>query len=495
MQITAPRYHYVPEHYQEYTTQYIIENLKCGAFLEMGLGKTVSTLTAIDQLFFRHFDLNRVLVVAPKLVARDTWPQEIEKWEHLHRLTYSCLVHKDEKKRIKALNTKAHIHIINYDNLCWLIAQLGGWWPYDMVIFDESSRLKNHASKRFKAIKEVMPFTERVVLLTGTPMGNGYIDLWSQIYLLDKGHRLGVNISTYRNDFFKKAYSGWGYTIRGKKYAKVITDRIADICVSMKQKDYLSLPDRIERSLRVRMPDTLLQQYKQFEKERVLEMVEKEERITAVNAAVLTNKLLQFANGAVYYDVVEGVDELTGKAKIRRETHEIHDLKIEALAEILESANGHSVLCAYQFESDKQRIKKYLSRYAPVFIDDERNFVKNWNAGEIDFGCAHPASAGHGLNLQAGGHIIVFFGHNWSSELRKQFIARLERKGQTESVIVTDIILAGTIDERVIERQKEKESDEDFLLEQVRALIAEHGGSKANRLLASIPDKPKYSFL
>jgi SNF2 family DNA or RNA helicase len=226
-----------------------------------------------------------------------------------------------------------------------------------------------------------------------------------------------------------------------------------------------------------------------------LEMVEKEERITAVNAAVLTNKLLQFANGAVYYDVVEGVDELTGKAKIRRETHEIHDLKIEALAEILESANGHSVLCAYQFESDKQRIKKYLSRYAPVFIDDERNFVKNWNAGEIDFGCAHPASAGHGLNLQAGGHIIVFFGHNWSSELRKQFIARLERKGQTESVIVTDIILAGTIDERVIERQKEKESDEDFLLEQVRALIAEHGGSKANRLLASIPDKPKYSFL
>lgn len=494
MQIVAPRLKYVAESYQDYTTQYMIDTPMCGAFLEMGLGKTVSTLTAIDQLFFRHFDVGRVLVVAPKLVARDTWPQEIEKWDHLHRLTYSCIVG-DEKKRIKALNTKAHIHIINYDNICWLIAQLGGWWPYDMVIFDESSRLKNHASKRFKAIKEVMPFVERCVLLTGTPMGNGYIDLWAQLYLLDQGERLGVNITTYRNNYFIRSYSGWGYTIRGKKYAKAITDAIGDICVSMKQKDYLSLPDRVERTLRIRMPDTLRQQYKQFERERVLEMVEKEDRITAVNAAVLTNKLLQFANGAVYYDVVQGWDEVKEKAIIKRETHEIHDLKIEALTEILESSTGHPVLCAYQFESDKERIKKYLGKYAPVFIDDDKNFVKKWNSGEISFGCAHPASAGHGLNLQAGGHIIVFFGHNWSSELRKQFIARLERKGQTESVIVTDIIIGDTMDERVIARQKEKESDEDFLMDQVRALIAEHGGAKGSRLLQSIPEKPKYDFL
>lgn len=491
-----PRYRYKAEPYQDYTTQYIIDNLKCGAFLEMGLGKTVSTLTAIDQLFFRHFDISRVLVVAPKLVARDTWPQEIEKWDHLHRLTYSCIIG-DEKKRIKALDKKTNIHIINYDNLCWLIAQLGGWWPYDMVVFDESSRLKNHASKRFKAIKEVMPFTERVVLLTGTPMGNGYIDLWAQMYLLDSGQRLGKNITTYRKNYFTRSFSGWGYSIRGKKYAKAITDAIADICVSMKQKDYLSLPERIERTLRVRMPDTLREEYKKFERERVLEMVEKEDRITAVNAAVLTNKLLQFANGAVYYDVIDPNNlDKNGKPKVIRETHEIHDLKIEALAEILESANGHSVLCAYQFESDKERIKKYLGKYAPVFIGDDPKFITKWNNGEISFGCAHPASAGHGLNLQAGGHIIVFFGHNWSSELRKQFIARLERKGQTESVIVTDIIVGGTMDERVIERQKEKESDEDFLMEQVAALIAEYGGSKGKRLIeATINTKPKYDFL
>lgn len=479
MQTAPTRYRYVPEQYQDYTTKYIIDNMKCGAFLEMGLGKTVSTLTAIDHLFFKYFDVSCVLVVAPKLVARDTWPQEIDKWEHLHRLTYSVIMG-TEPQRVKALNSNVNIQIVNYDNLCWLIAQLGGWWPYDMVVFDESSRLKNHASKRFKAIKEVMPFTERVVLLTGTPMGNGYIDLWSQIYLLDKGERLGLNISSYRNEFFLRGYNGWGYKIRGKKYAKAITDRIADICVSMKQKDYLSLPDRIERTLRVRMPDSLREQYKQFERDRVLEMVEQEERITAVNAAVLTNKLLQFANGAVYYDK-------------QKNYHDIHDLKIEALAEILESANGHSVLCAYQFESDKIRIKQHLKQYKPVFIDQEKDFVRKWNAGEISFGCAHPASAGHGLNLQAGGHIIVFFGHNWSSELRKQFIARLERKGQTESVIVTDIILAGTMDEKVIARQKDKEADEDFLLEQVRALISEHAGARGKRLIESV--KPKWDFL
>lgn len=467
--IMPDRQIYVPEIYQDYTTKYIIDTPRCGAFLEMGLGKTVSTLTAIDLLYHRYFDVKKVLVLAPKLVARETWPAEIEKWDHLQRLTYSCVTG-TEPQRIRALNKDALIYICNYDNLPWLTAALGGWWPFDMVVADESSRLKTHNSKRVKALKEKRPFIDRFVLLTGTPMGNGYLDLWSPMWFLDEGERLGINISTYRNNHFIRSYNGWGYTLRSEKEGERISAAISDICVSMRQKDYLSLPDRVERSYMLHMPDDLKATYKKFERERVMEMVESEDKITAVNAAVLTNKLLQFANGAVY-----------DKDK---QYHVVHDIKIEALAEIMESSTGHPVLVAYQFQSDKERILKALAAYDPVALDTKnenraKETIAKWNRGQIPLMLAHPQSAGLGLNLQAGGHIIVFFGHTWSNELRKQFIARLERKGQHFSVVVTDLVISGTMDERVLRRQKEKESDEAFLMEQVAALIEEYAGTTA----------------
>jgi SNF2 family DNA or RNA helicase len=474
MQIEKTKY--VAEPYQEYITQYLLDNNFCGEFVEMGLGKTVSTLTAIDQLFFRHFDAHKVLVIAPLLVAQDTWPDEIDKWDHLHRLKYVRVLG-DPKQRIAALKQEVHIYLINYDNLAWLVAHMGGYWDFDIVVCDESSRLKSHSSKRFKALREIMPFVERCWLLTGTPMGNGYIDLWSQLYLLDKGKRLGKNISTYRNSYFNKKFMGWGYELKSKKHATAISEAIADICVSMRQKDYLNLPDRLERVLKLKMTPDLKTLYKKFEREKVLELMdllESGEKITAINAAVLTNKLLQFANGAVY--------------DADKNYHEIHDIKIEALREILESSTGHPVLVAYQFISDKDRILKHLAAFKPEVIG-AHDFTKRWNAGEIPFALAHPASAGHGLNLQAGGHIVVFFGHTWSSELRKQFIARLERKGQQCSVIVTDLVLDETMDLRVLQRQGEKVADEDYLLSQVKALIHEYGGGKL------LNDTPKYDFL
>lgn len=447
---------FIAEPYQQYMHRYQIDNPFCGTFAEMGLGKTVTTLNTISTLI--KYEVSKVLVVAPLLVADSVWTDEIEKWDHLRHLTTSKILG-DPQDRMAGMPryTDADIYLINYDNLPWLIKQLSGHrWPFDMVVLDESSRVKNHDSLRFTALTIALPYIKRLVLLSGTPMGNGYHDLWSQLYLLDQGKRLGVNISTYRKQYFERNYSGWGYKLRDPKFKGVIMGKIGDICVSMRQKDYLSLPERIERQHIIHMPPKLARQYEEFKRDRVMEFLETGKQITAFNAGVLYNKLLQFSNGAVY--------------DTDHDWHEVHKLKLEALHDLVEDAAGSPVLVFYNFKSDRERIEKYCKAFKPVKLRTKED-IKQWNRGEIRMALVHPASAGHGLNLQAGGHRIIFFGHQWSSELRKQAIARLERKGQTEALILTDMIMKGTMDEQVLKALKYKDDEEVELMIAISAVI------------------------
>jgi len=446
--------------YQEQAVDHIFNHNKCGLFLDMGLGKTVSTLTAINRLIYEEVEVSKVLVIAPKRVAESVWKQEVTQWPHLQHLKVS-VVTGNAMNRNKALQEKADIYTIGRDNVQWLCAQYGGsGLPFDMLVIDESSSFKNHASKRFKALKLV--HFNRVVLLTGTPAPNSLIDLWPQIYLLDKGERLGRTIGAFRSDFFTPGRSNghivYNYSITKGSDAR-IHEAIADICMSMKAKDYLNLPERINNNIKLEMPETLRRSYKAFEREKVLEIFETDAQITSANAAALSNKLLQFANGAVYDS--------------EKDTHEIHNLKLEALEEILESANGKPVLVAYTYKSDADRIEQYLKAYKPKRLETDADILK-WNKGEIQLLMMHPASGGHGLNLQAGGNIIVWFGQTWSLELEQQFNARLDRQGQKQRVIVNKLILKGTMDEDVIAAQERKEKGQNALMEAVKAKIKQY---------------------
>ena len=446
--------------YQEQAVEHIFRHNKCGLFLDMGLGKTVSTLTAINRLIFEEVEVNKVLVIAPKRVAESVWKQEVAQWPHLQHLKVSVITG-TAMARKKALNENADIYTIGRDNVQWLCAQYGGSaLPFDMLVIDESSSFKNHASKRFKALKLV--HFNRVVLLTGTPAPNNLIDLWPQIYLLDKGERLGRTIGAFRSDFFKPGRSN-GHIVYNYNITKGSDERIhqaiGDICMSMKAKDYLDLPERINNNIKLEMSEALRKTYKSFEREKILELFEAEEQITTANAAALSNKLLQFANGAVYDS-----DKMA---------HDIHDLKLEALEEIMESANGKPVLVAYTYKSDADRIEKYLKAYKPKKLENDDDILK-WNRGEIQLLMMHPASGGHGLNLQAGGNIIVWFGQTWSLELEQQFNARLDRQGQTQRVIINKLILKGTMDEDVIAAQERKEKGQNALMEAVKAKIKEY---------------------
>lgn len=446
--------------YQNQAVEHIFENYKCGLFLDMGLGKTVSTLTAINRLIFEEVEVNKVLVIAPKRVAESVWRQEVEKWPHLKNLKVSIISGK-VKDRKKALLEDAHIYTIGKENVQWLCSQYGGsGLPFDMLVIDESSAFKNHASKRFKALKLV--HFNRVVLLTGTPAPNSLIDLWPQIYLLDKGERLGRTIGAFRSDFFKPGRTN-GHVVYNYKILngsdQRIHDAIGDICMSMKAKDYLDLPQRINNNILLEMPTDLKKSYKYFEREKVLEIFGTDDQITPANAAALSNKLLQFANGAVY-----------DSEKI---AHDIHDLKLEALEEILENANGKPVLVAYTYKSDADRIESYLKHYKPkrLSCDDD---ILEWNKGNIQLLMMHPASGGHGLNLQSGGNIIVWFGQTWSLELEQQFNARLDRQGQKQRVVINKLILQGSMDEDVIAAQERKEKGQNALMEAVKAKIKEY---------------------
>ena len=453
--------------YQLTSVDHIMNNTHCALFLEMGLGKTVSTLTAITRLMFEELDIDSALVVAPKRVAESVWDAEIEKWDHLSHLKVSKIIGSDKQRR-KALSEKAHIYTIGRDNIAWLCGQFGGsMLPFDMLVIDELSSFKNPKSVRFKALRGVQPSFKRVVGLTGTPAPNGLIDLWSQVYLLDRGKRLGKFISHFREDYFKPGKRNgaivYSYDLVSDGEQR-IHEKIGDICMSMKAKDYLTLPGRIDNFIDIKFPPDIQKKYDAFEREQVLSIFsdhEEGKEISAVNAAALSNKLLQFANGAVY-------DE-------DRKYHIVHDLKIEATEEIIEDANGKPVLIAWTYRHDMERLMVALKKYNPRELKVDKD-IKDWNEGKIQVMLMHPASGGHGLNLQAGGHIIIWFGQTWSLELEQQFNARLDRQGQKEVVIINKLVACKTIDQDVIKAQEEKSAKQNGLMEAVKAKIKKYVG-------------------
>ncbi len=447
---------YKPHNYQEYAKDWIIDKECSGLFLDMGLGKTVITLTGIQELLHDYFDVSKVLVIAPLRVAETTWEEEINKWDHINYLTISKILG-PKKEREDALRRKADIYIINRENVTWLVDTLKNKWNFDMVVIDELSSFKSHKAQRFKSLRKVRPLIKRIVGLTGTPSPNGLIDLWPQLYLLDKGERLGKTLTGYRDRYFlpdkRNQHIIFSYKLKPEA-EKRIYEKIEDICISMKAKDYLNLPERVNNVVPVVLKDK--EKYDQFERELLLELEEGD--VVANNAAALTNKLLQFANGAIY-------DE-DGEVRL------IHDDKLDALDDLIEAANGKPVLVFYSFIHDKDRIKE---RYKNARTLETAEDIKKWNNGQIEILLAHPASAGHGLNLQVGGHIIIWFGLTWSLELYMQANARLDRQGQKETVIIHHLVAKGTVDEDVMNALENKEVGQEALLKAVKARI-EKGG-------------------
>lgn len=451
---------YNPFPYQQHATEHIIQNTGGGLFLEMGLGKTVSTLTAIDRLINDYLEISKVLVIAPKRVAEDTWTTEGEKWDHLQHLRISRVLG-DERTRISALRIKADIYVINRENVAWLQSFYAGAFPFEMVVIDESSSFKSHKAVRFKSLKLVRPFIKRVVLLTGTPAPNGLLDIWAPMYLVDRGARLGEKFEGFRARYFEKNQWERRYTIKkDESYEKGIYNKIGDIVISMKAADYLDLPERIERVVNVKLSDEVKEAYNDFERNAVLALSE-QDQITAINAAALTTKLLQFANGAVY--------------DAEKIWHEMHREKLETLEEIIESSNEKPVLVFYWFKHDLERIQKHFKDrgWNPLELKGQSE-IKQWNEGKIQVLLAHPASAGHGLNLQAGGNIIVWFGLTWSLELYQQANARLHRLGQKQAVIIHHLVAAGTMDEDVMEALATKSKGQEALMQAVKARIEKY---------------------
>lgn len=447
-------------HYQINNTDHILNNPFCALFVGMGLGKTISSLMAANTLLYETFQVSRILVVAPKRVAVSVWPDEIKNWQQTSHLKISVIAG-TEKQRIQALNAKADIHAIGRDNIVWLCNYYGSNLPYDMLIIDESSSFKNNKSLRFKALKLAIGSFDRVVLLTGTPAPNTLIDLWAQIYLLDRGERLGKFITQYRNEYFRPNQQNgaivFNYKLKEKSCEQQIYDKISDICISMKSEDYLELPPVLFNDVKVQFPSDLQKKYDDFEEEQVLELIDKD--ITAMNATALSNKLLQFANGAIY-------DENRG-------VHEIHDLKIDACKELIEAAQGQNVLIAWAYKHDRDRLLTALKSYKPIQMETKKD-EDNWNAGKIQVMLMHPASGGHGLNLQFGGHIIIWFGLTWSLELYQQLNARLPRPGQTQSVVINRIISCDTEDQEVLKALDRKDKGQNGLLNALKAKIAKY---------------------
>ena len=446
-----------PHDYQKYATEFIESHPIAAVILQMGLGKTVCTLTAIEHLMYDTFEVSKVLIVAPLRVAKVTWSDEINKWDHLSHLTYSVAVG-SEKERLSALKKKADLYMINRENLQWLIEKSGLPFDYDMVVLDELSSFKSWQSKRFRAFMKVRPKVQRVVGLTGTPSSNGLMDLFAEFKCLDMGERLGRFITQYRNAFFipDRMNGQVVYSYKLRPFAEEeIYRRIGDITISMKALDHLKMPELIENRYPVYMDDGEKQQYESMKKNLILPYLENE-AITAANAAALSGKLCQMANGAVYSD--EG------------SVAHIHDRKLDALEDIIEAAQGPILLC-YWFKHDLERITKKLDElkveYARISSDGS---IRMWNEGKFQVGLIHPASAGHGLNLQAGGNHIVWFGLTWSLELLEQTNARLWRQGQrAETVVVQYLVTAGTIDERILDAISKKEKDQNALIDAVKA--------------------------
>lgn len=448
---------YKPHDYQRYATEYIESHPEAAVFLDMGLGKTSITLTALNNLLFDYFDVHRILVIAPLRVARNTWSDEIEKWDHLHNLTFAIAVG-SEKERLEALRKQADITMINRENLQWLIEKSGQPFEYDMVVIDELSSFKNHQAKRFKALMKARPKVKRIVGLTGTPSSNGLMDLFAEFKILDMGMRFGRFIGQYRNTYFKpdKMNGPIVYSYKPLPGAEdAIYEKISDITISMKAADHLKMPELVNTKYMVHLSEKEKKKYEDMKAELVLELPEGE--ITAANAASLSGKLSQMANGAVYAD-----DE---------SILPIHDRKLDALEDIIESANGKPLLIAYWFKHDLIRIEQRLTEKKIPFqkLDSDAS-MKMWNKGELPVALIHPASAGHGLNLQSGGSTLVWFGITWNLELYQQTVARLYRQGQSSrTVTVIHILTQGTVDEKIMKALAEKDSTQSALIDAVKA--------------------------
>lgn len=444
---------YVAHNYQNYAKDFILAHKVSALFLDCGLGKTITTLTAINELMYDSFEISKVLIIAPLRVAQSTWKEEIEKWDHLNLLRYSIAVG-DEKERIRALKQNSDIYIINRENVDWLVTKSGIDFNFDMLIIDELSSFKSHTSKRFKSLLKIRPYFERVVGLTGTPSSNGLMDLWAEFRVLDLGERLGRYITHYRNEYFlpDKRNGAVIFSYKPQKNAEErIYRRLADMTISMKSTEYLKMPELILNELEINLDEEDQTKYKKFKKEMVMTIQEKE--IDAINAASLSNKLIQLANGSIY-------DE-------DKKFYEVHNKKLDKLEEIIESANGKPVLVAYWFKADKERIEKRFKVREIKTADD----IKQWNKGMIDLALIHPASAGHGLNLQSGGSTLVWFSLTWSLELYQQTNARLYRQGQKDTVVIHHLITKNTIDEDIMKSIKRKDKTQEALMKAVKARI------------------------
>ena len=450
-----------PHAYQQHCINKIIEIKKLGLFLDMGLGKTVTTLTAVKELKYNRFLVRRVLVIAPKKVAEGTWTREAAKWGHTQMLRVSPVLG-SQTKRIRALNTPADLYIINRENVCWLVDYYRNAWPFDMVVVDESSSFKSHSAKRFKALASVGDRIDRMVELTGTPSPNGLEDLWSQIFLLDGGERLGKRYTQFRERYFqpdKRGADGMVYSYEAKPGTEAsILEKLSDICISMKAEDYLQLPDITYHEIPVELDSKSLKAYCELEREMVLQLPEDDETISVTSAAALSNKLLQLANGALY-----GED---------RQVHEVHGCKVEAFLELIESLQGKPALVFYNYQHDRTRILKALEKLGLAVRELKTTQDEDdWNAGKIQVLLTHPASSAYGLNLQQGGNHVIWFGLTWNYELYTQANKRLHRQGQKEKVIIHHLVCSGTRDTDVMQALQRKDDVQSWVMESLKARI------------------------
>lgn len=446
---------FTPYPHQAAGIDWITQRPACALLWGMGTGKTVTTLTAVDQLLHDCLEDGPVLVIAPKRVAENTWSKEAEKWAHLRHMRVVKIMG-SAKQRQEALLTKADLYVINRENVVWLVDRLQKSWPFRIVVIDELSSFKSAQAKRFKALRRVRGRIHRIIGLTGTPRPNGIEDLWPEVYLLDQGERLGRTLSAFRSRFLvpEKMNGHIVYSYKPKDGAEAeVYDRLADICMSIKKDDVLSLPGQIYEDIPLDPGSALLKKYKKFERDKVMECLDAEGEIVAGSEAALTNKLLQFANGAIY--------DMDGQV------HEIHDIKLDALEELLEEAGGDPVLVLYTYKHDAERIRKRVKCRAL----DKPEDIDAWNRGEIPVALAHPASIGHGLNLQDGGHIIVWYGLSWSLELYQQANERLNRPGQKNVCRIYHLILKGTHDERVLRALQNKDKGQAAAIEALRLEI------------------------
>lgn len=450
-----------PHAYQAHCIRKIEEIPKLGLFLDMGLGKTVTTLTAVKDLKYNRFKVRKVLVIAPKKVAEGTWTKEKDKWDHTKMLRVSQVLG-SQAKRIRALNTPADLYIINRENVVWLVDYYRNAWPFDMVVVDESSSFKSHKAKRFKSLASVGPHISRMVELTGTPSPNGLDDLWAQLYLLDGGERLGKRYTQFRERYFqpdRRGADGMIYSYEAKPGTEEsILQKISDICISMKAEDYLELPEITYHQIPVVLDAKAEKAYRELERKMVLELPGDEEEISVASAAALSNKLLQLGNGAIYDD--------------DRNIHEVHNCKIEAFLELIESLQGKPALVFYNYQHDRERILKALekSKLRIRELKDTQD-EDDWNAGEIDILLTHPASSAYGLNLQEGGNHVIWFGLTWNYELYTQANKRLHRQGQKERVIIHHLVCTGTRDEDVMQALERKDDVQEWVMQSLKARI------------------------